>query len=170
MATERKPRGRPPKWATQITAPAPALELYALIARLAKTPDAFATCHIFHGANLDGTPVIKWQNSVHKLPFVVASYLGLPSAARRCTTDGCCNPFHYLPTDMDGQLLTTGHEKREEMIQSGLADWVDLIDYELDKRMLRVLDVTFDQVREWIPQEDLTDEQLRDALKNMKGE
>lgn len=171
MATKRKPAGKPTTWHTKIAAPAPALELYALIARLMRTPGVFDECHIYSGALLRGEPMIKFQGEVTRLPHVVASYLGLPSDRRRCETPGCCNPFHYLPGDMADNVLVTGQEKGVERPipqTDPIGDWMELVDFELDKRGFRVGDVTLKQVRAWIPVEDMTDNQIAIALARLK--
>lgn len=168
MAREyRKPVGRPATWPKRITAPPLALELYALIAKLARTPGVFAECHVFEGAALGEIPVIKWEGEVTKLPHVVASHLGLPQGGKQCQTPGCCNPFHYLSgaTSVD-TLVSAAEQPKEQTFAYGanLEEWVELVEYELDKRGKRVGDVAFEEVRGWILAEDLSDEQIRSAL------
>lgn len=165
--TEKRGRGRPPSWHTRITAPPLAKDLYALLAKIQKS-DAFTKCHVYHGADLHGTPMVKWQGRTTGLAFMIASYMGLPNATKTCATPGCCNPFHYLPPDYSGEVLIHGKERSGDVLSTDLEDWADLVEYELDKAMLRLNEATFEEIRAVIPAEDLSDEQLVDTLKYMK--
>jgi hypothetical protein len=165
MAKEyRKPRGRPVTWYKDITAPPEALQLYKLIAQLQKS-DAFQTCHIFRGASLGGEPVIKFDQKVTKLANVVASYIGLPSAKRQCDTPDCCNPFHYVPPGED--ILVSADEAQNEVLVIGLEDWVDLVEYTMDKHEVKPDHATFEEIRPLIMAEDLLDDQLVAALEHI---
>lgn len=167
MSNERKPRGRPQTWHTKITAPPEALELYALIARLQKST-AFQACHIYHGANLEGVPMVKWDGKSTKLPYIVASYMGLDTSLQQCKTPGCCNPFHYIAPSTTGAALVTTRENPAESMSVGLEEWVELVEWELDRNAMRLETVTFEQVRALIPPEDLLDEQVLSALNYLK--
>lgn len=165
----KPPKGRPLTWYKNVTAPPLALEFYAMIAKLQKS-DAFAECHVYHGARLGDEPVIKFDKKVTGLPAVIASYIGLPSARRRCTTPGCCNPFHYLPPGSSDETYTHGAEAKENVVEIGMDEWVDLIEFHLDNNLKRIGDVTLEEVRAMIPVEDLSDSQLKSAYDKMKGE
>lgn len=108
--------------------------------------------------------MIKFNKRVTSLPFVIASYMGLPYGKQQCTTVGCCNPFHYLPTGV--HILVQGKEEQDRTLDTGLEDWVDLVEYTIDKNMVRKEDVSFETLRALIPAEDLNDEQLTAALEN----
>ena len=159
----RPPKGRPQTWPTKITAPPLAIELYKLIGRLQKS-DAFDTCHVYHGAVLHGEPMIKYEGKSTGLPFVIASYIGLPNGPRKCDTPGCCNPFHYLPEGMVGGNLVAGREEKDRTLEIGVEEWADLIDHEADKRRVRMDEITLVMARGWILVEDLSDEQLEAGL------
>ena len=165
----KAPKGRPLTWHKQVTAPALALEFYAMIAKLQKS-DAFAECHVYHGARLGDEPVIKFNKKVTGLPSVIASYIGLPSAGRRCTTPGCCNPFHYIPPGASDETYVHKAETPEHVVEVGMDEWIDLIEYHLDNHALRIENVTMEAVRAMIPVEDLSDSQLKSAYDKMKGE
>lgn len=165
--TERVRRGRPTIFPSKIVAPPDAMELYRLIAKLQRS-DAFDECHIYTGASLSDEPMIKWHGKVTSLPGVVCSFIGMPKGLNQCGTPDCCNPFHWVPREWQDDLLVQSREHMEAPIESGLDDWVDLIDYEADKRMVRVADLTVPMVREWIPIEDLSDEQITMALNKMQ--
>lgn len=162
-----KRRGPKVKWNTKITAPPEALALYALIASLQQS-DAFNSCHIYHGALLDGVPMVKFKGEVTGLPHVVASYLGLHTSDSQCRTPGCCNPFHYLAQGDVSERLIQVEEISDRVLQPGVEDWLDLIEYAIEENRIRS-DVprTFDLLRPLIPVEDLSDAQLEMALKSM---
>lgn len=162
-----KAKGRPQVWQTKISAPPLALEFYALIAKLQKS-EAFATCHIYDGARVDGVPIVKWQGTATKLPYVVASYMGLSSDLQQCGTPGCCNPFHYLPPQHDSALLVQGKEAVSDRVSSDVAEWADLVEYELDKRAKRIATTSFEDLRGWIDPLDLNDSQLTSAINHLK--
>lgn len=140
-----------------------------MIAKLQKS-DAFAECHVYHGARLGDDPVIKFDKKVTGLPAVIASYIGLPSAGRRCTTPGCCNPFHYLPPGAMDETYVHKAEAQEHGVEIGMEEWIDLIEYYLDKEAKRLGDVTLEEIRNMIPEDDLSDAQLQSALNKMRGE
>ncbi len=135
---------------------------------LAQQSDAFDSCHTYKGANLRGEPMIKFEGNATGLAFVIASYIGLPSSTKKCDTPGCCNPFHYIPNGVEDRLVQ-GEEEKDRVLQIGLDEWVDLIDYEADKRAIRKEDVTFEMMRGFIPVEDLDDDHLKLAVERFKA-
>lgn len=154
-------------WPTRIIAPPLAVEFYKMVGQLQQS-DAFDNCHIYTGAQLHGEPMIKFKGRSTSLANVVASYIGLPNGKQQCDTPGCCNPFHYVPMGTaDGQLVSAD-EEANQVLQVGLEEWAELIAYELDKRALRIDAVTFEQMREWIHPDDLTDEQVKAGIEYLR--
>lgn len=175
-ATGRKPTGRPITWPSKVSAPPEALALYRMIAKL-QNSEAFKTCHIYNGAKIAGMPVIRFEGKVTSLPFVVASFMGMPYAERLCESDSCINPFHYTPNIAEMERLISGVERKPDAWSSApppatnyLDDWLELIEYETDRARLRREDWSFEAIRPLIHVDDMTDHDLHLVMRHLKIE
>lgn len=155
--------GRPAVWASKIEANPDALKFYELIEYL-QTTTAFRECHIYKGAVMNHVPHVSWGNSVTALPKVLLGFLGIPYRRKLCPTHGCCNPFHYI--DDHPQKLKGHTNPPKEIIKTAPLENIDsykeMVEFYIDKHDVR----DFESLRPLIPTEDISDDLLKQVLKN----
>lgn len=169
MTSQSPPRGRPQIWPTQIQAPQSALDLYAAIANLHNS-DAFDVCHIWSGSLNGSQPIVKWQKKNKGVVQVLAGYMGLPTSKNTCGNKSCVNPFHYLPyaaPDAQFNVPSAPTDTFITTITASIEDYIELVEDVINKYTIRKDEITFDHLRRLIPQDDITDAYLQEAINHL---
>lgn len=156
---------RPPTWPERITAPGPAMKVYRAIAR-SQEKRSFTLCHVYDGASRGELPVIYWEGKITGLARVVGAFMGLEISNKTCKTPGCMNPFHYLKPGNLGDTRVPVERVKDKAppihIPIAMGEYIELVQWHIDEK--EILNPTFDQLRELIPIEDMSNEILQKAI------
>ena len=152
--------GRPVEWHTKIDAPPEALEFYALIAKLQKGV-AFRDCHVYTGTMVNDMPHVAFRKSTTNLPKTICIFLGIPYRKRKCGTSGCVNPFHHVDVAMQGAFSPNEGTGGLILPPIDLHAYKEVVDAVMDEEGIKPI---FEDIRPFIPQEDMTDETLRKVI------
>lgn len=160
----KKP-GRPANWPNQIDAPEEALELYRLIARLQHSK-AFNHCHTFLGTTIGNIPHVRWEGKVTNLPKLICSFVGLEYKKKQCKVYSCLNAFHY--TNYDEYPSTGALLEPITVPKPDLSAYVETLKYYIEENNL--VKPSLEDLRAIIPVEDISDDLLQQALKELNHE